>query len=80
MSRKQKKLFEETNTGNFMPANRNGCIVSAAYILLALVILGLGKLAALASGSDWPEYLGWFLFVVVLIKFVLFAKRHSGED
>lgn len=63
--------------GNYMPANRDGCIVTAFFITFALGIVFAGHLLGSLIDSPWPTYVAWAMFVLLTINFVLFAKRHS---
>ena len=63
--------------GNYMPAGQEGCIVMLAFIAVALFIVFIGDLLSRWLQSPWPSVASWGLFVMIIIRFVLFAKRHS---
>lgn len=63
--------------GNYMPANRAGWALAIAFVLAALAIILAGHLLSQWLGSSWPNIVCWVLFVLITIRFVLFAKRHS---
>ena len=77
MKKPREKLFEENMPGNYMPANRDGCIVMGAFIGVALVAVLAGQLIGNWMDSPWPGLIGWAIFVFLIVRLVLFAKRHS---
>ncbi|WP_157093117.1 hypothetical protein [Paraurantiacibacter namhicola] len=77
MTKPQRKLFHQTMPGNYMPAGRDGCFVMLAFIAVAMLIVFIGELLSRWLQSPWPSVASWVLFVLVIIRFVLFAKRHS---
>ncbi|KLE35097.1 hypothetical protein [Aurantiacibacter luteus] len=77
MARRPQKLFDENMPGNYMPANRDGCIVMLGFVAMALIVVFAGQMLGNATGSPWPGRAGWVLFVCMIVALVRFAKRHS---
>lgn len=75
--KKPHKLFRQNMPGNYMPANGEGWLVLLLFIGLALAVVALATFIGHLFESSIPPIIGWTLFIVILIQFVRFAKRHS---
>ncbi|WP_346033692.1 hypothetical protein [Erythrobacter westpacificensis] len=77
MRKPQHKLFRENMPGNYMPANRTGWTLTIAFVATALAIILFGHLLSGWLESSLPAIVSWVLFVLITIRFVLFAKNNS---
>jgi len=71
------KLFRQNMPGNYMPANREGWFVTLVFVGVAISVVAAGHLLGKWLESPWPAIVAWTVFVLLTIRFVLFAKRHS---
>ncbi len=77
MKKRRHKLFHENMPGNYMPANRDGWVVLFVFISVALLVVFAGHAFDTVLDSPWPSRISWGLFILLTIRFVIFAKRHS---